>query len=98
MSLEIQIHTLLFSFFFGVCFSLLVTINYKLIYHTKKGYQIICTFLIVIGSILAYFIGIRKVNDGIFHPYAALMIIVGFCLEHCVHTFLIQKIAFFKKK
>lgn len=98
MPLEIQIHTLLFSFFFGICFSFLITINYKMIYHTKKTYQLTSTFLTVLGSILLYFIGIRRVNEGIFHPYAALMIIVGFCLEHYIHTFLIKKIAFFKKK
>lgn len=98
MSLEIQIQTLLFSFFFGICFSFLITINYKIIYHTKKNYQLTSTFLIVLGGILLYFLGIRKVNEGIFHPYAALMIVVGFCFEHFIHTFFIKKIAFFKKR
>ncbi len=98
MSLQIQIQTLLFSFFFGICFSACLTFSYKLIYHEKKRYQITSTFLLILGSILLYFIGIRKVNEGIFHPYSALVIIVGFCLEHFLHIFLCKKIAFLKKK
>ena len=98
MTLQIQIHTLLFSFFFGVCFSFLLTINYRFIYHEKKRYKITSTFLFVIGSILLYFIGIRKINEGIFHPYSAFMIIVGFLLEHFLHISIQNKIAFHKKK
>ena len=98
MSLQIQIQTLLFSFFFGIGFSACLTFSYKLIYHEKKRYKITFTFLLVIGSILLYFIGIRKVNNGIFHPYSALTIIVGFCFEHFIHTFLFNKIAFLKKR
>ncbi len=98
MTLQIQIQTLLFSFLFGICFSACLTFNYKLIYHEKKRYKITATFLFVIGGILLYFIGIRRVNEGIFHPYSALMIIAGFCFEHFIHTFLIQKIALHKKK
>lgn len=98
MPLQIQIQTLLFSFFFGIYFSACLTFNYKLIYHEKKRYQLTSTFLFVIGGILLYFIGIRKVNEGIFHPYSALVIILGFCLEHFLHTFLYKKIAFLKKK
>ncbi len=98
MTLEIQIQTLLFSFFFGICFSFLLTTNYKIIYHETKSYQILSTFLFVLGSIFLYFIGLRKVNEGIFHPYAALMIIVGFLFEHYLHTFLQKRIVFRIKK
>ena len=98
MSLQTQIHTLLFSFFFGIGFSFLLTINYKWLYHEKKRYKLTSTFFLVIGSILLYFIGIRKVNDGIFHPYSAIMIVLGFILEHSLHTFVVKKIAFLKKK
>ncbi len=98
MTLQIQIQTLLFSFLFGICFSAFLTFNYKLIYHEKKRYKITSTFLLIIGGILIYFIGIRRVNEGIFHPYSALVIIIGFCLEHFIHTFLAKKIALRKKK
>lgn len=98
MPLQIQIQTLLFSFFFGICFSFLLTINYKLIYHEKKRYRISSTFLFIIGSILLYFITIRKINNGIFHPYSALTIVAGVLLEHSLHSFFVKKIAFPKKK
>ena len=98
MTLTTQIHTLLFSFFFGIGFSFLLTINYKWIYHEKKRYKLTSTFLLVIGSILLYFIGIRKVNYGIFHPYSAIMILLGFLLEHLLHRFVVKKIAFLRKK
>lgn len=98
MSLSTQIHTLLFSFFFGFGFSFLITLNYKWIYHEKKSYQIISTFLIVISSTFFYFIGLHKVNYGIFHPYAVIAVILGFIIEHSLHKFVVKKIAFLKKK
>lgn len=98
MVLQTQVNTLLFSFFFGMIFSFLLTIHYRFIYHDKKSYQIISTFLIVIGSTIFYFIGIRKINYGIFHPYSAIMILLGFIIEHSLHKYLNKKIAFKKKK
>lgn len=98
MILETQIQTLIFSFFFGIFFSFLLTINYKMIYNTKKKYQITTTFVLVIGSVILYFLGIRKVNYGIFHPYSAFVIVIGFFVEHYLHQFIQKKIALIKKK
>ena len=101
MKLQTQIYTLLFSFFFGIVFSFLISINYKWLYHEKKKYKITSTFMIVIGCIIIYFIGIRKINDGIMHPYSFVVILLGFLVEHFLHTlvsFQVKKIAFFTKK
>lgn len=98
MNLNLQIHTLLFSFFFGILFSLCLNFASKLIYHHKKIYQILFTLIFVVGSILIYFMGIQKINNGIFHPYEAVMIIIGFILENSLHKSLLAMIAKYKKK
>lgn len=98
MNLEFQIHTLVFSFFFGILFSFLLNINYKILYPEKKWYQILSNFIFVIGGILLYFFGLQKINYGIFHPYSALLIIVGFLLEHYTHYIFIRMFAKWRKK
>ena len=39
MSLRLQILTLSYSFLYGIFFSFLLTINYKLIYNNEKTYK-----------------------------------------------------------
>lgn len=98
MGLTTQISTLIFSLIYGIIFSFLLSINYKIIYGEKKLVKIIYTFSFVIGSILIYFIGIQKINSGLFHPYSALVIILGFIIEQILHSYVIKLIAKFKKK
>lgn len=81
MTLNIQIQTILFSFCFGIIFSLFLTINYKFLYESKKIIKIFFSFLIVILSLLFYFYGLLKINYGIIHPYGIISIIIGFIIE-----------------
>jgi len=81
MDLYTQIITLLFSFLFGIFFSLFVGVNYKIIYNDKKWIKLLGTFLVVLISILIYFVLLRKINYAAFHPYLLLAIVLGFCLE-----------------
>lgn len=81
MDLSIQITTFLFSFIFGIFFSLFVRVNYKIIYNDKKWIKFLGTFLVVIISVLVYFVLLKKINYAAFHPYLLLAIFLGYYLE-----------------
>lgn len=81
MRITTQIKTIIFSLIFGVLFSKLIEINYK--YLTKnKITNILITFIFIITCILIYFILLKKINNGIFHPYEILSIIIGFIIQN----------------
>ena len=84
MKLDIQILTLLFSFFYGIFFSWMVSLNYRFIYGDKKLLQVIFTFVFMIVMVMIYFLGLKMVNDVILHFYEFIMIIFGFFVEHFV--------------
>lgn len=80
MELTIQIKSLLFSYFYGITFSIIISIFEKFIYHKKVSLQIINALLISILFCLMYFIFIRKLNNGVIHIYFILMVLFGmFC-------------------
>lgn len=91
MNLKTQIDLIIFSFVFGMLFSLLLTINYKYLYTGKSIFRFIINLMIIIISILIYFIGIRKINDGILHIYSILLVITGFIIENLIRNKLIKK-------
>ena len=84
MPLNIQINSLIFSFAFGIFFSLFLDLNYKIIYNSKKIIKIIGTFLVIFSSVLIYFIILLNINNATFHPYELIMIILGFYIEKLI--------------
>jgi len=77
MELVTQIKSLLFSFCFGIIFSMIIDMFEKIIYHKKLTFQITNTFLISIFFCLVYFICVKKINYGVIHAYFILMILMG---------------------
>lgn len=94
MNIKLQIITLVVSFFYGIFFSFFLSLNYKFIYSDKKIVKTIASFLIVIISVLLYFIILRKINYGIFHVYEILALIFGFIIENWVNGIIAKR---FKK-
>lgn len=94
MNLKLQIITLIFSFLYGIFFCILLNINYKFLYSNKKFFKIISTMLFIIFNVLLYFIILRKINNGIFHPYFVIMLTLGFFTSNIIHS----KLAGLKKK
>ena len=92
MSLDIQIKTLLYSFLFGIYFSIIVYLNYKIIYKLKKFYLVIGTFLIIFLNILLYFLVLLKVNNGIIHIYGIISLILGYFVCHFIYHFIEKSI------
>lgn len=82
MSLNIQIISLLYSFIFGIIFYFLVLLNKKYLYNNKLSF-IVC-LLFVIDNVLLYFIILRYINNGIFHIYFFITIILGFLLSYFI--------------
>lgn len=81
MALIVQVKSLVFSFCFGIVFSIIVSFFNNKLYNTRVRYQIINAFLISIITCLIYFICIKRINNGIVHIYFILMIIIGFYIE-----------------
>lgn len=90
MDLDTQIMTLVVSFFFGIFFSFLVSVNYKYLYQKNVILRIIFTFGFIFANVLIYFIILRKINQAILHPYSLGMILVGFCAQHYFHHFIVN--------
>lgn len=91
MSLKVQIITLLYSFIYGIVFSILLNLNYKFIYEGKRIFKIIITFIFILDSMLLYFLILKKINYGILHIYEFLAIILGFILENTLVAKLYKK-------
>ena len=89
MSLDIQLKLIIFSFLYGIFLGILMRINYKLLYNENKTIKIISTILLVISSILLYFVILLKINFGIVHYYSLLIIILGFIVETFIEVRLI---------
>lgn len=99
MNLTIQLNLLTFSFFYGIFISLLINLNYKLLYNEKKLIKVLSTIIFVIINVLLYFIILLKINNGILHFYSLLTIILGFIFETVIEKKLLPKlVAYLKKK
>ena len=86
MILKIQILSLIYSFFFGVIFFLLLEVNYRFLYEVKLVYRIIISFLFVIIISLGYFLGLLKINNGIIHIYFLLSLFTGYLVSFVIYN------------
>ena len=91
MSLDLQIKTIVSSFFFGIYFSFIILLNYRLTNKLKKRYNIIITFFVIFFNTLLYFLILLDINNGIIHPYGLLAMLSG-CLLEQYFEHLIEKI------
>lgn len=78
MILKTQILSLIFSFVFGILFSICTNLNYRFIFCKSKPLQIIITSIYVIDAALLYFLILKKVNEGIVHSYFFIAAAIGF--------------------
>ena len=78
MELSIQLQVLTVSFVYGILFSYLLKLQYKFLFESTKFYKILITFLFVFDNCLLYFLILRAINNGIFHIYFLLVLILGF--------------------
>ena len=80
MILKLQIYSLIFSFIYGFIFYFLIILNKKYLYNNKLS--LVIDILFIIDNVLIYFIVLRYINNGIFHIYFSIMIILGFIIGY----------------
>lgn len=78
MNAKTQIIVLLFSYFYGFFFFYLSYLNKKIIDKKNRIYRSLITILFMYNVVLIYIIITYKINNGKFHPYFFIMIILGF--------------------
>lgn len=78
MELSIQLQVLTVSFVYGIFFSYLLKMQYKFLFESKLFYKIILTVFFVFDNCLLYFLILKLINHGIFHPYFLLLLIIGY--------------------
>lgn len=78
MDYKLQLLSFLFSFLFGIFFQVTNYFNQKLIINRKILWQYLITFLYIINIVLIYIVLLYKINQGVFHIYFLLMILLGY--------------------
>lgn len=90
MTSKIQLLSFSISFLFGVCFYYLSIINFNLIKDFKSYLKHIITCIYVFDIIIIYVIILYKLNNGYFHIYFLLMVILGYISGYFINN-LIKK-------
>ena len=85
MILKIQILSLMYSFFYGILFYILLEINQKFLYEGKIIYRVALSFLFIILMSLLYFLGLVKINNGVLHLYFYLSLFTGYMLSFVIY-------------
>lgn len=78
MSSSIQLLTFFISFLYGIIFSFLTILNFKILDKVSKYMKHLVTFVYVIDMIIIYIIIVYKINNGYFHLYFILTVIVSY--------------------
>lgn len=82
MILKLQIISLISSFLYGIFFYIISKLNYKFLYNNKLS--LIIDILFIIDNVLLYFIILKYINNGIFHIYFLLTLILGYLLSNYI--------------
>ncbi len=93
MSLTIQIISSIYSVGYGLFLGVVYNINYKFLFNKRKVTKIVFNFIFVMDLVLIYFLFLKRINQGIIHPYFYLLIILGFSITFKKFKFL-RKIKF----
>lgn len=78
MLLEVQIQSLIFSFVYGLFFSLSLNFNYKYLFEAKLPIRVITNLFFIIDHVFVYFILLKWINHGVLHAYFFLLLTLGF--------------------
>lgn len=82
MNSVLQLITLIFSVLYGVIFYLLTVVNFNIVKGLKNIYANIITFIFTLDMTVIYSILIYKLNNGYFHIYFIILVMLGFALGY----------------
>lgn len=77
MDAKTQIIVLLFSFIYGFLFYSFLKLNEAIIKRKNKSARSLITIMFMYNVVLIYILIVFKINNGNFHPYFFIMIILG---------------------
>ena len=95
MKLNIQLYSLIISFFFGGLFSLELIYFDKLFIRLKHAWRFLFSFTFVIVNSVIYFLLLLLINNGILHIYFFIMLLLGYLL---FNVFINYVFTHFRKK
>lgn len=78
MDLKLQIISLIYSFLFGIFFSICTNINYKFLFSKNMFFKIVFTIIYIVDFSLLYFIILKKINNGVIHSYFLILVTLGY--------------------
>lgn len=84
MNLKIQLLSLIFSFVYGIFFSLLLKFNNKILFFSNYFIKIVSNFLFMLDVALCYFLIIKYINNGILHIYFLILFFGGWLFGNFV--------------
>ncbi len=88
MNSFIQFFSFLVSFLYGMIFYLLTKFNYYILSNKKGLVKFIVTLVFIIDIVILYIYIMYKINNGYFHIYFVIMVILGFVLMHRLYKYL----------
>ncbi len=90
MDAKTQVIVLSFSFIFGFLTYFFCNINYKLIKNQKRIYRSIISIMFAYNIVLIYIICLYKLNNGKYHLYFFILLILGFFSAYIMSTKLLN--------
>lgn len=98
MNSYIQILSLIFSFFYGIFFHLLVRFNKYILDKKNNIIKFIITLVFIIDIVILYIYLMYKINNGYFHIYFLFLLIIGYLLECFLFPKMLKKILYLFRK
>ena len=98
MNSYLQIKTILFSFLYGVFFYITAKYNLIIIKNLNTLKKYIISLVYVIDLVLLYIYLIYKLNNGIFHIYFVISILIGFYITSKRYKNSVNKCKVFLKR
>ena len=82
MNIKLQLITFIFSSVYGFIYFYLVKLNRRLTKENKTIIKYIDTSLFTLDSVLIYVVINYKINEGYFHIYFIIILIIGFSIAY----------------
>ena len=78
MNSYIQIISFVLSFLYGIFFYIFSTINENILVKKSNFFKLFITLIFIIDIVILYIFLLYKVNNGIFHIYFIVTVILGY--------------------
>lgn len=85
MDSYIQVLSFSFSLLYGILFYLLTKVNYYILNERKKLMQFVVTLVFIVDIVILYVYLMYRINNGNFHIYFIIFVILGFILMNILY-------------